>query len=79
MDIASSAISLAGTEIVVIGGMATEVSQILSNLTTIDLEKAQAKNITAVRQFLEEKKVKCTNHLISGAPTSQILSYLVNH
>lgn len=56
-----------------------DVSQILSNLTTIDLEKAQAKNITAVRQFLEEKKVKCTNHLISGAPTSQILSYLVNH
>lgn len=29
--------------------------------------------------FLSEKDVTCFNHLISGAPTSQILSYLVNH
>jgi hypothetical protein len=29
--------------------------------------------------FLKEKNVSSYNHLISGAPTSQILSYLVNH
>ena len=30
-------------------------------------------------QFLASKNVKSYNHLISGAPTSQILSYLANH
>lgn len=56
-----------------------DVSQILTSLTTVNLEKASAKNIVEIRQFLDEKNVRCTNHLISGAPTSQILSYLVNH
>lgn len=56
-----------------------DIAQILTNLTTIDLERSQTKNIREIRHFLEGKNVKCTNHLISGAPTSQILSYLVNH
>ena len=56
-----------------------DVSQILSNFTTVNLKKAKAQNITGVCQFLDEKGVRCTNHLISGAPTSQILSYLANH
>lgn len=56
-----------------------DISKILTNLTTIDLSKSNANNLNDVYKFLELKKVKCLNHLISGAPTSQILSYLVNH
>ena len=32
----------------------------------------------SVNSFIEKKKIKTTNHLISGSPSSQILSYLVN-
>lgn len=56
-----------------------DVAQILTDLTTIDLEKSNAKNIDEIRSFLKDKGVSTYNHLISGAPTSQILSYLVNH
>lgn len=57
-----------------------DVAKILTNLTTVDLAKADAKSRDEVFEFLLlQKKIKCTNHLISGAPTSQILSYLVNH
>ena len=56
-----------------------DVARILTDLTTIDLENANAENIDEVYRFLESKNVNCKNHLISGAPTSQILSYLVNH
>lgn len=58
---------------------APDVAEILTNLTTIDLTKSKSRNPTEVYEFLEKKKVKCRNHLISGAPTSQIMSYLVNH
>ena len=57
----------------------SDVAEILTNLTTIDLEKAQTNNLDEIYCFLEMKGVSCTNHLISGAPTSQIMSYLVNH
>ena len=56
-----------------------DVATILTNLTTIDLSKARMRNPQEIYDFLSAKNVKCTNHLISGAPTSQILSYLVNH
>lgn len=56
-----------------------DVSSILTNFTTIDLSKATLRSSQAVYDFLNEKNVTCFNHLISGAPTSQILSYLVNH
>ena len=56
-----------------------DVANILSNLTTIDLTKSKVTNHTAIFQFLSSKNVTCKNHLISGAPTSQIMSYLVNH
>ena len=58
---------------------APDVAQILTNFTTVDLSKSKAKDIETVYQFLTNKNVKCYNHLISGAPTSQILSYLANH
>lgn len=56
-----------------------DVSNILTNLTTVDLCRTVIYDKNAVYEFLDQKKIKCTNHLISGAPTSQILSYLVNH
>ena len=56
-----------------------DIANILSNFTTIDLSKAALRDAPAIYGFLSEKNVSCYNHLISGAPTSQILSYLVNH
>lgn len=56
-----------------------DVAQLLTNLTTIDLRKSSAKNIDEICEFLKGKNVSSYNHLISGAPTSQILSYLANH
>lgn len=56
-----------------------DVAQLLTNLTTIDLIKSNAKNLHEICEFLSKKNVTSYNHLISGAPTSQILSYLVNH
>lgn len=51
----------------------------LTNLTTVSLERFPKEELTEVYDFLGQKGVHCYNHLISGAPTSQILSYLVNH
>ena len=56
-----------------------DVANILTNFTTIDLSKATIRHPQTVYDFLSGKNVACFNHLISGAPTSQILSYLVNH
>lgn len=56
-----------------------DVAAILTNLTTVDLTKLDQRNLADVYDFLANKGVNCYNHLISGAPTSQILSYLVNH
>jgi len=55
-----------------------DVATVLANLTTIDLEKAHTRDLPSVKGFLIQKGVTCYNHLISGAPTSQILSYWVN-
>lgn len=56
-----------------------DIAQLLTDFTTIDLQKSNAKNLDEIYAFLNEKGVACYNHMISGAPTSQILSYLVNH
>ena len=56
-----------------------DVAESLTNLTTIDLEKSRSNCLDEIYCFLDEKGVSCRNHLISGAPTSQIMSYLVNH
>lgn len=56
-----------------------DVARILTDLTTVDLTKSNAKDLNEIYDFLQSKNVSCYNHLISGAPTSQILSYLVNH
>lgn len=57
----------------------SDVAEILTNLTTIDLNKATIKDMDSVNRFLEKKNVTCRNHLISGSPSSQIMCYLVNH
>lgn len=56
-----------------------DIAEILTNFTTIDLYKSQTNRLEEIFSFLDSKGVLCKNHLISGAPTSQIMSYLVNH
>ena len=58
---------------------APDISEILTNFTTIDIEKSKAENLEDIYDFLDQKGISCKNHLISGSPTSQIMSYLVNH
>lgn len=57
----------------------TDIAEVLTNFLTIDILKSKAENIDAILRFLESKHVKVKNHLISGSPASQILSYLGNH
>lgn len=57
----------------------SDIANILTNFTTVDIDKSFLKDKDDVYDFFECKHVSCKNHLISGAPTSQILSYLVNH
>lgn len=56
----------------------SDVAAILTNLTTVNLDMYDKTEIADVYDFLNQKGVRCFNHLISGAPTSQVLSYLVN-
>ena len=56
-----------------------DISNILCNFTTIDLMRTNASKKASINDFLQSKRITCTNHLMSGAPTSQKLSYLVNH
>ena len=56
-----------------------DVACILTNLTTVNLKLSHSNNIDKVFDFLKTKNITCLNHLISGSPASQILSYLVNH
>ena len=55
-----------------------DVASILTNLTTIDLKKCTGTDLQPIYEFLDKKGVACYNHLISGSPCSQVLSYLVN-
>ena len=57
---------------------APDIAEFLTNVTTIDIDLSASKNMDEVDKFLEAKKVKTRNHLISGSPASSILSYLVN-
>lgn len=54
-----------------------DIAAILTSLTTVDLKRVD-KNLDEVFSFLEGKNIKNCNHLMTGSPTSQILSYLVN-
>ena len=56
-----------------------DVAEFLTNITTVDIDLANMQNVEQINEFLSSKNVATRNHLISGAPTSQILSYMVNH
>ena len=55
----------------------SDVSNILTNLVTIDLTKIE--NVDKdVFEYIQEKDIKTLNHLPTGVATSALLSYLVN-
>lgn len=56
-----------------------DIACILTNLVTVDLSQCNITDYVSVEKFLRSKKIKTRNHLISGSPASQILSYLVNY
>ena len=56
-----------------------DVAAMICNFLTIDLEKAHIKDPVTVEAFLESKKIKSRNHLITGSLASVLLSYLVNY
>lgn len=56
-----------------------DVASVLTNLTTVDLDMLISSNMKEINDFLDNKNISTHNHLISGSPTSQIMSYLVNH
>ncbi len=58
--------------------MAPDVASICTDIVTVNYEKDSVIVEDGVQEFLNLKKIKNTNHLPSGTPTSQILSYLVN-
>lgn len=57
-----------------------DVANILTNLTTInlDLKNQNNKTMINVNNFIEENSIKERNHLITGSPISSIMSYLAN-
>lgn len=55
-----------------------DIANILTNLTTVDLTLCSIKNVQKVETFYMQKKLRNSNHLATGSPTSPILSYLVN-
>lgn len=57
----------------------SDIAQFLTNISTVNIDDANVKDMEKVNDFLSNQGVKTRNHLISGSPTSQILSYMVNH
>lgn len=65
---------------------APDVANILTNLSTIDVDRLDDKdytqkqkdNLKEAKQFIENKKIKPHNHLMTGSRISPMLSYLVN-
>ena len=55
-----------------------DVSSILSDLTTINLDNYSKDSIFEIKAFLSSKDVNTYNHLLTGASPSIILSYLAN-
>lgn len=56
-----------------------DVAEILTNCTTVDLRKySNSKNYAEILEFLNDSKIRQISHLSTGAPTSMLLSFLVN-
>lgn len=58
--------------------MSSDVASICTDIVTVNYEQKNVVIEDGVYEFLKFKKIKNTNHLPSGTPTSQILSYLAN-
>ncbi|MDE7215215.1 MAG: reverse transcriptase family protein [Clostridia bacterium] len=57
-----------------------DVANILTNLTTVDLDLKNQDDETMmeVNDFIKENSIKERNHLITGSPISPIMSFLAN-
>ena len=58
--------------------VAPDIAKLLTNWTTIDLDRFDAIEIQEVNDFIAGKGIKVRNHLISGSPSSSILSYFIS-
>ena len=58
--------------------MSSDVALICTDIVTVNYDKENVIIEDEVYDFLRLKRIKNTNHLPSGTPTSQILSYLAN-
>lgn len=58
--------------------MNSDVASICTDIVTVNYERENVTIEDGVYEFLKLKNIKNTNHLPSGTPTSQILSYLAN-
>lgn len=58
--------------------MAPDVAKLCTDITTINYNENDVYIGDGVYAYMREKKIKNKNHLPSGTPTSQILSYLAN-
>ena len=58
--------------------MYSDVASICTDIVTVNYNRETAVIEEGVNEFLKSKNIKNTNHLPSGTPTSQILSYLAN-
>lgn len=56
----------------------SDIAEFLTNISTVDIDIADVKDMGKINAFLNVKNVTTRNHLISGSPASQILSYMVN-
>lgn len=55
----------------------SDVAKILTDICTVDISIA-IEDDKLVREFINNKKIRQKNHLCTGSPSSQLLSYLVN-
>lgn len=58
--------------------MSEDVASICTDIVTVNYNSDNVIINNNVKEFLQKNKIKNNNHLASGTPTSQILSYLVN-
>lgn len=58
--------------------MSSDVASLCTDIVTVNYENPKVIVESKVNEFLKLKNIKNTNHLPSGTPTSQILSYLAN-
>lgn len=58
--------------------MAPDVAKICTDITTINYKDKNVYIEDGVYDYMKAKHIKIKNHLPSGTPTSQILSYLAN-